>query len=50
MLVRYIKEHNNYDFKIGCEYEAIKYKDGWLMIDGQLYRAECFGQYKEAGK
>lgn len=42
MKVKYIKEHNNYDFTLNKEYIATKYKDGWLLIDGQLYREECF--------
>ena len=42
MKVRYIKEHINYDFILGKEYEATRYKRGWLMIEGQLYREECF--------
>lgn len=40
--VIYTKEHNNYPFGIGYEYEAQQYKPGWLMIDGQLYRDEHF--------
>lgn len=39
MKVKYVKNHNNYDFVF---YEASKYKNGWLMIEGQLYREECF--------
>jgi len=42
MIVMYVKWHNNYPFGIGYRYEAEKYKDGWLLIDGQLYREECF--------
>lgn len=42
MKVKYIKEHNNYNFILGKEYEANKYKDGWLLVEGQLYREECF--------
>lgn len=38
----YSKWHNNYPFVIGHTYEATKYKPGWLMIDGQLYRHSCF--------
>ena len=44
--VRYIKQHNNYDFVIGQECKASKYKKGWLLIDGQLYREECFVKIK----
>lgn len=40
--VVYIKEHNNYPFKIGNTYKAIEYKEGWLLIDGQLYRSDSF--------
>lgn len=42
MKVKYVKNHNNYDFSLGQVYEASKYKNGWLMIEGQLYREECF--------
>lgn len=42
MKVKYVKNHNNYDFALGQVYEASKYRDGWLMIEGQLYREECF--------
>lgn len=42
MKVKYVKYHNNYDFVLGQVYEASKYKDGWLMIEGQLYREEYF--------
>lgn len=42
MRVKYIKWHNNYGFKIGKEYNAILYKKGWLLINGQLYREEYF--------
>lgn len=42
MKVKYIKEHNNYNFILEKEYEASKYKDGWLLIEGQLYREEHF--------
>lgn len=42
MKVKYIKEHNNYNFILGQEYESSKYKDGWLLIEGQLYREEYF--------
>ena len=42
MKVKYVKSHNNYDFILGQVYEASKYKNGWLMIEGQLYREECF--------
>lgn len=34
--------HNNYPFTLGESYDAANYKDGWLLIDGQLYRVECF--------
>ena len=36
MKVKYIKEHNNYDFVLGEVYAASKYKEGWLLIEGQL--------------
>lgn len=42
MTVIYKKWHNNYDLKLGDKYKALKYKDGWLLIDGVLYREECF--------
>ena len=42
MKVKYVKSHNNYDFVVGQVYEASKYKNGWLMIEGQLYREEQF--------
>lgn len=42
MRVVYVKWHNNYDFELGKEYEAKRYKEGWLLIEGQLYREECF--------
>lgn len=42
MTVTYIKWHNNYDFELGKKYQAQKYKDGWLLIDGQLYRENYF--------
>lgn len=42
MKVKYIKKHNNYDFILGQVYEANKYKNGWLRINGQLYREEYF--------
>lgn len=42
MKVKFIREHNNYSFILGKEYEASKYKDGWLLIKGQLYREEYF--------
>ena len=42
MKVKYVKNHNNYDFALGQVYEASKYKNGWLMIEGQLYREEQF--------
>lgn len=45
MKVKYVKSHNNYDFILGQVYEAIKYKNGWLMIEGQLYREEQFEIY-----
>lgn len=42
MRVIYIKWHNNYPFAVGYEYEALQFKEGWLLIDGQLYREEHF--------
>jgi len=42
MKVVYTQWHNNYDFVLGETYEASAYKKGWLLIDGQLYREECF--------
>lgn len=42
MKVKYIKWHNNYPFVLGQECDAQHYKRGWLLIEGQLYRAECF--------
>ena len=45
--VIYVKYHNNYDFTLGKEYEAQKYKEGWLLIQGQLYRQNCFKQVRE---
>lgn len=42
MNVVYNKWHNNYDFVLGQVYEAQRYKKGWLMIEGQLYRENCF--------
>ena len=42
MNVKHIKWHNNYDFTLGETYKANKYKEGWLLIDGQLYREEYF--------
>lgn len=42
MRVIYVKEHANYPFGIGYEYEATQHKEGWLLIDGQLWREECF--------
>lgn len=42
MKVKYIKEHNNYDFVLEEVYAASKYKEDWLLINGQLYREECF--------
>ncbi len=42
MDVIYVKWHNNYDFILGEMYKAQQYKEGWLLIDGQLYREECF--------
>lgn len=44
MKVTYSKQHNNYDFVLGQSYEAVLYKPGWLLIDGQLYREECFSK------
>lgn len=46
MKVIYNKWHSNYDFVLGEVYEASLYKDGWLLIDGQLYRSECFKTVK----
>lgn len=42
MKVKYLIEHNNYNFKLGEVYEAQVYNKGWLLIEGQLYRRECF--------
>jgi len=42
MLVKYTRLHNNYDFVFNATYEAQLYKAGWLLINGQLYRADCF--------
>lgn len=42
MEVVYVKWHNNYDLTIGQKYNAQHYKEGWLLIDGVLYREECF--------
>lgn len=42
MKAKYIKWHNNYDFIIGEAYEAQSYNDEWIIIEGQLYRKECF--------
>ncbi|MEK4488335.1 hypothetical protein NYE44_01610 [Paenibacillus sp. FSL L8-0493] len=42
LMVIYSKWHNNYSFVLGQPYAAIFYKPGWLLIDGQLYRAEHF--------
>ncbi|WP_332238900.1 hypothetical protein [Sporolactobacillus sp. KGMB 08714] len=42
MKVIYIRWHNNYDFVLGREYEAQPYKEGWLLVDGQLYREGYF--------
>lgn len=42
MKVIYVKLHNNYGFILGREYEALPHKKGWLLIDRQLYREECF--------
>jgi hypothetical protein len=42
MKVRYDKWHNNYPFVLDEEYEALPYKQGWLLIEGQLYREEFF--------
>lgn len=47
MRVLYVKEHANYPFGIGYEYDASKYKEGWLMIDGQLWREDCFRVIEE---
>ena len=44
MKVIYKKWHSNYDFVLGEEYKARQYKKGWLLIQGQLYREECFEQ------
>ncbi|MDH6427249.1 MULTISPECIES: hypothetical protein [Paenibacillus] len=48
MKVRYAKWHNNYDLVIGEEYQASRYKPGWLLIDGVLYRSEHFEVGEEA--
>jgi len=42
MKFKYVKWHNNYDFILGEVYEGFVYKTGWVSIDGQLYRKECF--------
>ncbi|MEK4880150.1 MULTISPECIES: hypothetical protein [Paenibacillus] len=42
MKVTYFKWHNNYDLLIGASYQATRYKPGWLLIEGVLYREECF--------
>jgi hypothetical protein len=42
MEVVYKKWHNNYDFILGQKYKATLYKKGWILIDGVLYREECF--------
>jgi len=39
---KYIKRHNNYDFILGEVYEGYVYSDEWILINGQLYRKECF--------
>jgi len=44
-----MKWHNNYDLILGNEYEAQKYKKGWLLIEGQLYREDCFEEVVEIG-
>lgn len=43
--VIYSTFHNNYDLEIGESYEATKYKPGWLLINGVLYREEYFSPY-----
>lgn len=40
--VIYMQLHNNYPFSLGKIYEAQRYKAGWLLIDGQLYRDMYF--------
>lgn len=43
MKIKYIKWHNNYDeLALGESYDGIDYKKGWVLINGVLYRAECF--------
>lgn len=42
MKVKYVTWHNNYDFVLGQQYDAWLYRKGWLLIEGQLYREECF--------
>lgn len=47
MKYKYIKWHNNYDLTLGQAYSGYVYKDGWIYIDGVLYRQECFEPEEE---
>ena len=46
MKFKYVKWHNNYDFKIGRIFKGICYNEKWVSIEGILYRKECFEEIK----
>lgn len=43
----YTKEHNNYDFELNHIYEGSEVFGEWLLIDGQLYRKNCFEFFRK---
>lgn len=41
--LKYVKWHNNYDeLSVGNTYDGCIYDNQWVLINGVLYRKQCF--------